>query len=99
MNDIAQEILKINQIKGFTVPSSIADTEGVLAKLMLVTTEVAEAAEEVRSGEAEAFALELADVIIRVLHISAGMGIDMDKTISHKLRINRERPFMHNKKA
>jgi NTP pyrophosphatase (non-canonical NTP hydrolase) len=97
LNELANEILEVMQSKGFNSPATIhgADAEAQLAKLMLVTTEVAEAAEAVRDGDMENFGEELADVVIRVLHIAGACGIDMDAVIEKKMEKNRNRPFQH----
>lgn len=78
----------------------------VLAKLMLVTTELAEAAEDVRTGamqteergekrKPEGFPTELADVVIRVLHLAALLGIDMQSEMARKHAFNLTRAHRH----
>lgn len=78
----------------------------ILAKLMLVTTEVAEAAEDVRTGamlteargeknKPEGFPTELADVIIRVLHLAALLGIDLESEVARKHAFNLTRAHRH----
>jgi NTP pyrophosphatase (non-canonical NTP hydrolase) len=95
MREFGQEIAAVSESKGWTVPSSVGETERMLSKLMLVTTEVAEAAEAVRTGDAENFAEELADTVIRVLHIAHGCGINMDREVEKKIATNRQRDFAH----
>ena len=73
-----------------------------LAKLMLVTTEVAEAAEVVRNLLQESrshLAEELADIIIRALDLSHAYGCDIGRAVAEKMEANRQRPYMHGKKA
>jgi NTP pyrophosphatase (non-canonical NTP hydrolase) len=67
---------------------------------MLVVTEVAEAAEEIRiHGEYESMGGELADICIRVFDIAGYLSLDLDTAIREKLEQNRHRPFLHGKKA
>jgi NTP pyrophosphatase (non-canonical NTP hydrolase) len=40
---------------------------------------------------------ELADTVIRVLDVCAGMGIDLEWHISQKMKYNRLRPYKHGK--
>lgn len=95
INYLARRIRKINEEHGFTWS---ADPTSTLAALMLVTTEVAEAAEEVRKPtEPDAFGLELADIIIRTLDLAACRDINIEALIERKLRINEARPYKHGK--
>jgi NTP pyrophosphatase (non-canonical NTP hydrolase) len=41
---------------------------------------------------------ELADVIIRVLHLCGQEGIDIERAVTEKMAYNRTRPFKHGKK-
>jgi len=66
-----------------------------LAALMLITTEVAEAAEEVRRGQPDAFVEELADVIIRVLDLCGASSIDIQGAVVKKMRENETREYRH----
>jgi NTP pyrophosphatase (non-canonical NTP hydrolase) len=43
----------------------------------------------------EGFPIEIADAIIRLLHISYSLGIDMDKMIRLKINYNKTRPEKH----
>lgn len=74
---------------------------------MLITSEVAEAFEEVRNGHAmaetyyseggkmEGVPSELADVVIRVLDLAEYYGIDMGAAIAEKHAYNLTRPYKH----
>ena len=78
---------------------------------MLVSDELSEANDELRKGRAmteeyfngapgkelkpEGIPSELADVIIRVLHIAAFHKIDLATTIKNKLAFNRTRGIKH----
>lgn len=70
-----------------------------LELLMLITTEVAEAAEEwrkpVEQFDKNALAEELADVIIRVGDAASHWEIDIEAAVVRKMARNRERPVRH----
>jgi NTP pyrophosphatase (non-canonical NTP hydrolase) len=72
-----------------------SDPEQVLAVLMLVVTEVAEAAEAVRKTDELNFREELADIVIRVIGLAHGMGIDMRAEILAKVEKNSTREHKH----
>lgn len=109
MNDLALMIAGAVKSKGFYTPGTISDDipQGIdvsdgalmLGKLMLVVSEVSEAAEAVRSGDMGGFAEELADTIIRILDICGSCNIDIDREISEKMSVNKERPMRHGRKT
>jgi len=79
-----------------------------LSRLELVTTELAEAAEEVREpgklsvkikeklGEdLPAFNEELADALIRLFDLAGSLGIDLDRAVNLKMKANSMRKPMH----
>ncbi len=101
MNAISQDIAKWREEKGFYTPPTIEgeDADFMLGKLMLVVTEVAEAAEAVRKGDLENFKEEIADALIRLLDICGTMGIDPEEIIVQKMIINADRPIRHGKKT
>ena len=49
------------------------------------------------SDNAEAYAEELADVIIASLSVAGYLGIDIDAAVRRKMEINRGRPWKHGK--
>src|SRR5882724_9078950 len=68
----------------------------ILSLLMLVTTEVAEAAEAVRRGDPkEEFAEELADVCFRVFDLAKALDLDLEGAVLRKMDKNRTRPWKH----
>ena len=82
-----------------------------LVKLLLVVTEVVEAAEsyieghtfdeiyEKEGGKTEGIAAELADVAIRIGDACGYWGIPLAEAIVRKAAFNRTRPFRHGKKV
>jgi len=88
------------------------DIDLLLSKLMLIVTEVAEAAEALREWghmrevsqspelhDREHLGEELADIIIRVGDFAGALGLDLESAIASKMARNRERPRMHGKLA
>jgi len=99
-------IAKWRESKGFYTPSKMDETQitltmadALLGKLMLVVTEVAEAAEAVRHHDKENFIEEIADVFIRLLDICGSMNIDISDAIYEKMCKNEKRPIRHGKKT
>ncbi|KKN37005.1 hypothetical protein LCGC14_0767650 [marine sediment metagenome] len=71
----------------------------MLEKLMLVVTEVSEAAEAHRKADFENFTEEIADTFIRLMDITASLGINIEKAILDKMAINEGRPHLHGKNS
>lgn len=100
--EICRDIKEWRVRHGFLTPSAIQepfDQVAMLGKLMLVVTEVSEAAEAVRVGNTTDFAEEIADAVIRLFDIAETTGIDLEESIEVKMARNRERPFRHGKKC
>lgn len=96
---------QITTEKGFNdKPLNIGET------LMLIVTEVAEAMEEVRDpdfttdsmrapdGKPIGIGSELADIVIRTMHLAERLGIDLGEEVVEKLRYNETRSFRHGKR-
>lgn len=76
--------------------------------LMLIVTELAEAAEDLRTGnmcppyvpghKPEGFGIELADAVIRIMDLAEYMGYDLEHLMERKHEYNRTRPYKHGKK-
>ena len=92
LNDLGQEIIEINRENGWnvTTPEDWKQPYKIPAVLALIHSEVSEALEGFRHDDAPNFAEELADVLIRVLDCSAGLGIDMDAAVAEKLEKNKK---------
>lgn len=106
MNEIGDEIKKWRIVKGFYTPEGIqsdvfitraSNADMMLGKLMLVVSEIGEAAEAIRVGNFDNFGEELADTIIRLLDIARSSGIDIDYEVRKKMDTNERRPIKHGK--
>jgi NTP pyrophosphatase (non-canonical NTP hydrolase) len=97
LNPICSAVAEHVREKGFHTPTSLEDVDGVLAKLMLVVTEIGEAAEAVRHGNQANFNEELADAVIRIYDLCGHMGIDLGLAIDGKMTINAKREPKHGK--
>jgi NTP pyrophosphatase (non-canonical NTP hydrolase) len=67
--------------------------------LALIHSEVSEALEADRKGDAENFTEELADICIRVFDLCGSRGIDLEAAISKKMEYNRTRTYKHGGKG
>lgn len=86
--------------------------EQLAAKIALIHSEATEALEEVRdpdarldgtvtyseSGKPLGFAIELADIIVRVADLAQRQGIDLETVVEIKMRYNETRPPKHGKR-
>lgn len=85
----------IARLKGFVGPAS----ENPMTQCALITEEVGELVKELRRVcvVPEAVAEEIADIIIRTMHLSHILQIDVGAAISDKLWRNLNRPYKHGK--
>jgi len=66
--------------------------------IALTHSELSEALEDYRNDNKTHFGEEMADVVIRVLHICGDLGIDLTKEINDKMVKNQSRPVNHGRK-
>lgn len=66
--------------------------------LLLIHSEVSEACEALRKGNMENLEEELADIIIRVLHVAEKNGFNMEEAVWKKHKKNILRPYRHGNK-
>jgi len=64
-------------------------------KLALIMSEVSEALEGFRNDDIGNFSEELADIVIRTLHLAYMLDINMSGEIDDKCRINSARSLRH----
>jgi len=72
-------------------------SNAISTRLMLIVGEVSEAMEALRKNDNDNFREELADIVIRVMDLSGGLGIDLEYEIIKKMGINAQRPYKHGK--
>lgn len=94
----------INRSKGFCCDEPT--TVKIIAQLMLVVTELAEAVEGLRKDlpddklpHRKMVEVEMADALIRILNISQWCGYDVAGAAIEKSRFNEARPFRHGGKT
>ena len=98
LNDLGRAIVIVNRGNGWNVcvPEDWSNERyKIPAVLALIHSEVSEALEGFRLGDKENFTEELADVLIRVLDCSSGLGLDMDAAVKAKIEKNKTRGFRH----
>lgn len=127
IDDYESEIVAWGKTKGWDMAKCLSTDpdvkrDFVLHKLMLVVTEIAEAAEAVRDDEyaqtggvwekvegdpknshkitkPEGMVSELADAVIRIMHLTGAMGFSLEAAIRDKMAYNAQREYMHGRKA
>ena len=86
-NSPPQEILSAIPVQCRTL--SIGDA------LALCHSELSEALDAYRNDDKENFAEELADEIIRILHLAGDLQIDLTEEVNKKMEKNKLRPINH----
>lgn len=98
---LGAEIVAINAANGWDAkgPEIWGGKHELPSALALIHSEVSEALEAYRAGDRGNFEEEMADVVIRVLDVTHGMGIDLGPAILAKLEKNRARGHRHGGKV
>lgn len=99
INAMARKVYLENKAKGFW------DSKRNIGELlMLVTSELAEALEADRKDlnddkltHRKGLEVELADAVIRIFDMAAGLDMDLGGALVEKLAYNRSRPHKHGK--
>lgn len=97
LNLIAARCHDTAKAKGWW-PETTWISDLIMQKLLMIHSEVSEATEAFRVKDDYGVADELADVIIRVLDLSAAMDIDIEKHLKRKMKYNETRSFRHGDK-
>ena len=102
LNGLSRDILAVNKANGWDViePSDWSENDPpnvdkLMRMLALIHSEASEGVEAVRKGDRDNFVEELADVIIRCLDATAGLGVDIGPVVLAKLEKNRHRGRRH----
>jgi NTP pyrophosphatase (non-canonical NTP hydrolase) len=97
IKELGVVIHKMKIVKGWaiTTDESWFDANQIPADLALIHSEVSEALEAFRQDDRANFAEELADVMIRVIGLAHGLGIDLGAETLAKVEKNRARAFKH----
>jgi len=95
---------EINRENGFLAPTNIDTRDStiwMMAIMGLIASEVGEAIEALRIPDRrkarEAFEEEIADIIIRILHMAHFLRMDVHKAVEKKLDKIKDREFLHGK--
>ncbi len=92
LNQKMQEVRALTDAKGFS-----ADPSRIWEMLALIHTEISEATDAYKKGEpVEHTGEELADAIIRILHLMSVLDLDAEKLFQEKMKKNWERPYRYN---
>lgn len=112
LNTLCYECHETSREHGFWNNLDFDDVMVQLSKLMLITTEVAEAAEAVRNYDYENLLEELADICIRVFDFASTIEqssnkyleepkykVNFSRILIAKMEKNKSREYMHGKLA
>jgi len=101
IDKIGELIVEVNKANGWNVstPNSWREQYKIPAVIALIHSEVSEALEAYRADNQEEFLEELADVVIRVMDLTSGMGKDLGRAVLDKIEKNKTRGYRHGGKT
>jgi NTP pyrophosphatase (non-canonical NTP hydrolase) len=92
LNVKMRQVRELADAKGFS-----SQPERIWEMLALIHTEVSEATDAYKKGQpVQAVGEELADAIIRILHLLSALELDAEELFEHKMQVNWERPYKFN---
>ena len=91
LNIKMREVRTLADEKGFS-----SRPERIWEMLALIHTEISEATDAYKKGEAvDQVGEELIDAIIRILHLLSALDLDAEEIFQHKMEKNRSRPYKY----
>jgi NTP pyrophosphatase (non-canonical NTP hydrolase) len=92
LNAKMRAVREMADAKGFS-----SQPERIWEMLALVHTEISEATDAYKKGQAvEVVGEELIDAIIRILHLLSALDLDAEEIFQHKMAVNWSRPRRFN---
>ncbi len=92
LNAYMLEVRRLTDAKGFS-----AAPDRIWEMLALIHTEISEATDAYKKGASyDEIGTELADAIIRILHLCSTLEIDIEALYQAKMKKNWERPYRYN---
>lgn len=100
LSDWQDYVYKSMDEKGFHSDRTNTGRDDTLVRLCLIHTEVSEAADIVKKhgltkSNLHEFALELADIQIRLLDLAGCVDINLEEATKQKMEINMKRPYKY----
>ncbi len=92
LNDYMAQVRELIDAKGFS-----SDQEQIWQMLALIHSEISEAADAYKKGRSyDEVGTELADAIIRILHLCSALDVDIEALYQAKMAKNWQRPYRYN---
>ena len=92
LNDYMAQVRELIDAKGFS-----SDKEQIWQMLALIHSEISEAADAYKKGRSyDEVGTELADAIIRILHLCSALDVDIEALYQAKMAKNWQRPYRYN---
>ena len=92
LNAYMTQVRELVDAKGFS-----SDEEQIWQMLALIHTEISEAADAYKKGRSyNEVGIELADAIIRILHLCSALDVDIEALYQAKMLRNWQRPYRYN---